>query len=214
MSVLLILVTSSQPCLIFSIFFLRHGRNSMALQNRTIIGRKTAIIKVGGVYHTNCFISTHLFQAKINACIVPSRRETIPSLLCKRKKNDLGGSTGVYSTLPHLFCCLESPSFICNHFPIIFLNNAHSHISILLTNPHLTPLLWVMFCPQFIPFQSQLINNTVFFSSTLCSSVFVYFMVLCLLSICLNSAYQETSKIRDLYSSQISCQIHTRIHVF
>lgn len=85
-SVLLILVTSSQPCLIFSIFFLKHGRSSMTLHIRTTIGRKTAIIKVGGVCHTNCFISTHLFQAKINACIVPSRRETIPSLLCKREK--------------------------------------------------------------------------------------------------------------------------------
>lgn len=85
-SVLLILVASSQPCLIFSIFFLKHGRSSMHLHTRTTIGRKTAIIKVGGVYHTNCFISTHLFQAKISACIVPSRRETIPSLLCKRKK--------------------------------------------------------------------------------------------------------------------------------
>lgn len=150
MSVLLILVTSSQPCLIFSIFFLKHGRHSMALQNRTTIGRKTAIIKVGGVYHTNCFISTHLFQAKINACIVPRRRETIPSLLCKRKKNGGIGSVRVYSILPHLFCCLETPSFICNRFPIIFLNNAHSHLSILLTHPHLTPLLWVMFCPQVI----------------------------------------------------------------
>lgn len=88
-SVLLILVASSQPCLIFSIFFLKHGRSSMHLHTRTTIGRKTAIIKVGGVYHTNCFISTHLFQAKISACIVPSRRETIPSLLCKRKKNYL-----------------------------------------------------------------------------------------------------------------------------
>lgn len=85
-SVLLNLVTSSQPCLIFSIFFLKHGRNSIALHTRTTIGRKTAIIKLGGVYHTNCFISTHLFQAKINACIVPSRRATIPSLLCKRKE--------------------------------------------------------------------------------------------------------------------------------
>ena len=85
-SVLLILVTSSQPCLIFSIFFLKHGRSSMTLHIRTTIGRKTAIMKVGGVCHTNCFISAHLFQAKINACIVPSRRETIPSLLCKREK--------------------------------------------------------------------------------------------------------------------------------
>lgn len=47
----------------------------MTLHIRTTIGRKTAIIKVGGVCHINCFISTHLFQAKINACIVPSRRK-------------------------------------------------------------------------------------------------------------------------------------------
>lgn len=71
----------------------------MALQIRTKIGRKTAIIKVGGVYHINCFISTHLFQAKINACIVPSRRQTIPSLLCKRKKKDYVGGIGFSKSL-------------------------------------------------------------------------------------------------------------------
>lgn len=103
-------MTSSQPCLIFSIFFLKHGRNSMLLNIRTTTGRKTAIIKVGGVYHTNCFISIHLFQAKINACIVASRRETIPSLLCKRKTKLVKiGSIRVYPILPHLdiLCCLE-----------------------------------------------------------------------------------------------------------
>lgn len=101
-SVLLILVTSSQPCLIFRIFLLKHGRSSMTLQIRTTVGRKTAIIKVGGVYHINCFISTHLFQAKINACIVPSRRETIPSVLWKgeKKTTNLGevGSVRAYSS--------------------------------------------------------------------------------------------------------------------
>lgn len=138
-------MTSSQPCLIFSIFFRKHGRNSTVLHIRTIIGRKTAIINVGGVYHINCFISTHLFQAKINACIVPSRRETIPRLLCKRKKNYLGEihSIRAYFILPHLnvFCCLGILSFICDHFPITFLNNVYLHLSIRFTCPHFTPLL-------------------------------------------------------------------------
>lgn len=161
MSVLLILVTSSQPCLIFRIFFLKHGRNSIALQNRTTIGRKTAIIKVGGVYHTNCFISTHLFQAKINACIVPSRRETVPSLLCKRKKNDLVGIgwIRIYSILPLLFCCLEIPSYICNHFPIIFLNIVHSHLSIFLTHsPPPLPYFWWYFAPSLFKLRKFTIN--------------------------------------------------------
>lgn len=84
-SVLFVLLASSQPHLIFIIFLLKQGKESTTLHIRTTVGRTTAIIKVGGVYHTNWLISTHLFQAKIKACTVPRRRETIPSLLCKRK---------------------------------------------------------------------------------------------------------------------------------
>lgn len=174
--VLLMLVTSSQPCLIFSIFFLKHGRSSMALHIRTTIGRKTAIIKFGGVYHTNCFISTHLFQAKTNACIVPSRRETIPSLLCKRKKNYLGeiGSFRVYSILYHLdlFRCLEILPFISICFPITFLDNVHSYFHYF--------YMWVMpLSPGYLSwensqpfsFWSQKIDNIAFPFSIPCSSL-------------------------------------------
>ena len=84
-SVLFVFLTSSQPHLIFIIFLLKQGKESPTLHIRTTVGTTIAIIKVGGVYHTNWLISTHLFQAKTKACTVPRRRETIPSLICKRK---------------------------------------------------------------------------------------------------------------------------------
>lgn len=112
-------MTSSQPCLIFSIFFLKHGRNSMVLHIRTTIGRKTAIIKVGGVHHTNCFMSTHLFQAKINACIVPSRRVTIPSLLCKRKKQIFWWRLVQYEFIPSYLIWICSVPWTFFHSSLI-----------------------------------------------------------------------------------------------
>lgn len=129
-SVRFVLLASSQPHLIFIIFLLKQGKESTTLHIRTTVGRTTAIIKVGGVYHTNWLISTHLFQAKIKACTVPRRRETIPSLLCKRKFD----SVLVGSNLPawDLFYCLEILSF-GNSFIYYsyFLNTVHPHLSIL-----------------------------------------------------------------------------------
>lgn len=135
-------MTSSQPCLIFSIFFLKHGRNSIALHTRTTIGRKTAIIKLGGVYHTNCFISTHLFQAKINACIVPSRRATIPSLLCKRKKK-LSWWRLVPKVFPSYLIWIWSVAWKFFHssamvFLLHFLMSTHT-FPFFLTCPYITP---------------------------------------------------------------------------
>lgn len=83
----LVCVLSSQPHLIFFIFFLKHGRSSMHLQSRTTIGRKTATINEGGVYQINWFTSTHLFQANTSAWTVHSSRAKYPILLWKEREN-------------------------------------------------------------------------------------------------------------------------------
>lgn len=81
----LVCVLASQPHLIFFILLLKHGRNSMHLQSRTTIGRKTATINEGGVYQINWLTSTHLFQANTSAWTVHSSRATYPILLWKKK---------------------------------------------------------------------------------------------------------------------------------
>lgn len=66
-SSLLGMVLASQPALIFWSLFLRHGKRRMLLQAKTTSGRRTAIMKVGGVYHKNWPMSIHLFHANTAA---------------------------------------------------------------------------------------------------------------------------------------------------
>lgn len=64
---LLIIDLASQPDLIFCSLHLRHGNSKILLHAITTIGRKTAIINVGGVYQKNWPKSIHLFHANTSA---------------------------------------------------------------------------------------------------------------------------------------------------